>query len=226
MPEVEAYPLTWPGGWRRTKREDRTTSRFGRRVSDAALGYRPIRKLTLAGARDLLMAELRHAADDENAIVISTNIPVRNDGLPRSGSSPKRDDPGVAVYFRVNGRDVAMACDKFFEVPDNLAAIAKTLEAMRSIKRWGAHELLDRAFHGFQALPPGTPPPPEERPWWEVLNLPKEVASLKDGAGRRLIKLSRDALAMQFHPDKTTGDIEKMAEVNRAYEEALKEVRA
>lgn len=219
MKEVTAHPLCWPGGWRRTKPEDRTASRFCRMGYDAGNSWKSRKKLTVAGARDELMDELRHAADDDNSIVVSTNIPVRGDGLPRGGSvGVKREDPGVAVYFRQNGRDIAMACDKFDDIPDNLYAIAKTLEAMRGIKRWGAGELLDRTFQGFTALPPGTPPAPEPRSWWEVLNVPKA------GATRWLVKVARDALASQFHPDKG-GDGEKMAEVNRAYEEALKEIR-
>lgn len=219
MNDVTAHPLCWPGGWRRTKPEERTGSRFCRMTYDGGNGWKSRKKLTLASARDALLSELRHVADDERSIIVSTNIPVRADGLPRSGSAGmKRDDPGVAVYFRQNGRDVAMACDKFHEIPDNIAAIGKTLEAMRGIKRWGAAELLDRAFRGFQALPPGTPPPPEDRPWWEVLNVPKE------GATRWLVKVTRDALASQLHPDKG-GDAVKMAEVNRAYEDALKELR-
>lgn len=141
MKEVTAHPLCWPGGWRRTKPEDRTASRFCRMGYDAGNSWKSRKKLTVAGARDELMDELRHAADDDNSIVVSTNIPVRGDGLPRGGSvGVKREDPGVAVYFRQNGRDIAMACDKFDDIPDNLYAIAKTLEAMRGIKRLRASE--------------------------------------------------------------------------------------
>jgi hypothetical protein len=68
------------------------------------------------------------------------------------------DDPGVAVYFELNGRSQVFACDKWDRVEDNLQAIRKTIEAIRGIERWGSSEMLNRIYKGFQALPEQTGP--------------------------------------------------------------------
>jgi hypothetical protein len=62
-------------------------------------------------------------------------------------------DPGVAVYFVRNEKQVVFACDKYDFLRENIHAIAKTLEAMRGIERWGASEMMERAFSGFKGLP-------------------------------------------------------------------------
>jgi hypothetical protein len=85
-------------------------------------------------------------------VILSTNIPLRNDGLPYANSR-EPNDPGVAVYFRYQKRDLCFACDAYTSVRENAYAIAKTVEALRGIERWGAsgtvstrtiHELWDR----------------------------------------------------------------------------------
>lgn len=52
--------------------------------------------------------------------------------------------------------DYVIACDQFKEVRLNMAAIVMTIKAIRQIERCGTSSLLERAFRGFSALPPGT----------------------------------------------------------------------
>jgi hypothetical protein len=125
-------------------------------------------------------------------IIISTNIELRLDGLPRSDKEPQ--DPGVAVYWKQNAKATTMRCmaiDRYDRVADNLAAIAATLDAMRAIERHGGAEILNRAFLGFAALPEKA-----SQPWREVLGIPSEASPNPD-----LIQERYRALVKVHHPD-------------------------
>lgn len=192
------YPLCWPVGWKRQTYPG--TSKF---------------KTSFAVARDQLMRELKLLGVrmpnswEPPSIIISSNIPLRRDGLPLAGqSNPK--DPGVAIYFRYKDKSMVFACDQYKKVEDNLYAVTKTIEAIRGIQRWGASDMMERSFTGFQALPP---PRPAKRNWWEVLGVAQY-------ANKGYIKDRYRALAQQYHPDKPGGSAAKMAEINQAYEES------
>lgn len=145
MSNVEAYPLSWPSGWKRTTYRER--SRF---------------KVTPWKATQELHNELRRLGAYN--VILSTNVALRGDGLPYSNRrSP--DDPGVAVYFTHKDRSMVFACDQWRTVEENTYAIAKTIEALRGIERWSASDMLERAFTGFAALPSGGPK------WWEALGV-------------------------------------------------------
>src|SRR3546814_12896137 len=84
--------------------------------------------------------------------LISSNVELRRDGLPRS-DRVEPTDPGVAVYFAKGGRPYCLACDTFRRAADNLAAIAGHIEATRRQLRYGvatAEETL-RAFEARQS---------------------------------------------------------------------------
>lgn len=191
---VKAYPLVWPTDWPRTKSPQ--TSRYGDR--------------TLAAARKAVEHEVRLLSG--KGLVISSNLELRNDGLPRSGQRQPQDK-GVAVYFQRKSRPTAFACDRWQAVEDNMWAIALTLSAMRQIERCGVGELLDRAFEGFAALPA-----PRGDEWWEVLGV-------EHGATSDEIKSAYRALVKLHHPD-TGGDREKFERVQRAYDAATNPPRA
>lgn len=189
---TEAYPLSWPAGRGRCSR--RQNARF---------------VTTFARARDELLDELRRLG--ATSTVLSTNIPLRRDGLPYAGQA-NPDDPGVAVYFTRKGKPMCFCCDRWRKVQDNLLAIVKTIEAIRGIERWGTGEAVEAAFAGFEALPP---PKPKARPWWEVLDLPAH-ASTNDVQYRYAL------LARVHHPDRG-GDHATMTAINNAFDEFKKE---
>lgn len=208
----EAYPLNWPDGWHRTPPSSRKRAQFhgfdhgtwsdgSPRTSKKAL--------TVDSAMSRVSRELASIGGWTTATVISTNVPVRLDGLPRSKARTP-DDPGVAVYWPHGKSQRCMAVDRYDRVADNLAAIAATLEAMRAIERHGGAEILDRAFTGFIALPQ-----PEQ--WWQVLGV-------KSDATREQIDEAYRPLAMKHHPDRG-GDAGEMARVNTARDQGY-EVRA
>jgi hypothetical protein len=198
----EAFPLTWPVGWKRTLHFQRIPARFGTKGSGP--GYPSKNRLTIAEATNRVRDSLQKMGHKE--ITISSNLALRNDGLPRSGQSAP-DDPGVAVYWGVGAESRCIAVDQYDRVADNLGAIAATLEAMRAIERHGGAAILTRAFAGFTALPA-----PEQ--WFTVLGVSAT-------ATRREIDIAHRRLAMEFHPDRPDGCSEKMARINRARDEGI-----
>jgi len=175
------------------------------------------RDVTIADAVRRVRAELERFGVLEDDFVISTNLQLRLDGLPRSDQR-EPDDPGVAVYWQ-RPEDKAMRCmaiDRYDRVADNLAAIAATLDAMRAIERHGGAQILDRAFTGFEALPaPGQTAAPG---WREVLGFPAltiPTMAMVDEAYRRL--------AATHHPDKG-GDASKFHAITMARQQARQEL--
>lgn len=196
--EAMAYPLNWPAGWRRTESVRRTRAKFHR--EDRSAGYAHKLDLTVADALARLIRELEMIGAWTTSTVISTNVELRQDGLPYSNRRPPQD-PGVAVYWQKGKAKRCIAVDRYDRVQDNMAAIAATLEAMRAIDRHGGAEILDRAFTGFTALPA-----PEQ--WWQVLGV-------KSTATRAEIEAAYRALAAKHHPDRG-GDATEMARINVA----------
>lgn len=144
------------------------------------------------------------------SVVVSSNLALRNDGLPRSGQR-EPEDPGVAVYWGTGKKARCMAVDRYDRGSDNLAAIAATLEAMRAIERHGGAAILDRAFTGFVALPSPEQP-------WQVLGLDTSNPT------REQIEDAYRNLAMKHHPDRG-GDPQQMVRINTARDELYERLR-
>jgi len=219
MDPITRFPLCWPAARPRTPAHKRERSDFCRirteYVGTAGQGghaRKTRERVSFAAARDELLAELgRLGAKD---LVLSTNVELRRDGLPYADRRQPAD-PGVAVYFRHKGREVVFACDRWDRVEDNLRAVAKTIEALRGIDRWGTGDMVEAAFTGFAALPPagGIAPP---RKWWVVLGVEAHAPTADVLAAYR-------RLVLECHPDRNGGDDARMKEVNGAYEQFKKE---
>lgn len=208
---IEAYPLSWPAGWPRTAAALRRSAKFGQRRQNPSYSWSTKYALTVAQATARLRDELERMGVAEGDLIISSNLTVRLDGLPRSGQS-EPSDPGVAVYWQTAGKPTrVMAIDAYDRVADNLAAIAATLDAMRAIERHGGAQILDRAFTGFQALPAAGPP------WYAILGV-RPDATADD------IREAYRAKAMSAHPDKG-GSHAAMSELNAARDEGMKLAR-
>src|SRR5688572_13444432 len=78
----QRYPLHWPAGWPRTPGHLRAHSPFKGQTTDRAF-------------RDLVDELGRLGA---RRIIISSNLKLRQDGMPYS-QQPRNDDEGIAVYF-------------------------------------------------------------------------------------------------------------------------------
>lgn len=201
---IRTYPLHWPDGWPRTAvREDakfhRQTQRF-RTNPTGTTEYTERERLSIGDGCDRVLRALGAMGIADYDVVISTNIEPTLSGVPRrAGRAP--DDPGVALYWKRKGKRQCMAIDRYTRVGDNLAAVAATLDAMRSIDRHGGAQILDRAFTGFVALPA-----PEQ--WFQVLGV-------SAGASIGQIQDAYRDLASKHHPDKG-GDSNEMARINAA----------
>jgi hypothetical protein len=154
--------LHWPEGWKSDVRVYARRHLQGRTYDSAPR------------AIVLLQRELRFLGAQN--VVLSSNIPLRRDGLPYADFR-RPDDPGVAVYFLYRKRQMCFACDRYYMTEDNVRAIALTIEALRGIERWGASDMIERAFTGFQAIAEKA-----QRSWREVFGFkPGEVVILPDG---------------------------------------------
>lgn len=189
---IEAYPLTWPPGRPRTK--FRESARF---------------KTTLGAAVDRVREEVRMLGGA--TLVISSNQPLRRDGLP-SARPGYIGDTGVAVYFKLKGKPMCFACDRWHGVENNMQAIAKTIEALRGIERWGTGQMVQQAFTGFTALPAPEQP-------WQVLGLETSRPT------REQIDEAHRRLAAEHHPDRG-GDGDKMARINAARDDLYRSLES
>jgi hypothetical protein len=195
-----AYPLVWPEGWPRERR--------------------PLQnhhfKTGFDRARETLGDELCRL----NAVsaVLSSNVALRNDGLPRA-NQPQPEDRGVSVWFTrtVSGcadQRIALPCDRWDRVEHNILAIAKHIEAMRGQVRWGVGSL-ERAFTSYMALPEKGES--SMRPWRIVLGFEDTSRVLSP----ELIRARYRDLVRDLHPDVLNGNELPFRELTRAKEEAL-----
>jgi hypothetical protein len=193
---TQAYPLEWPKGWPHTPSEKRR--------------HNPHFQTTFDKARRDLLHELELLG--ASGVVISSWLPLNRDGSPRDDQARRGiEDPGVAVYFSIKGKQMVMARDAFLTVHDNLRSIGLAIASLRALERHGGGALLERAFHGFAALPP----PERNKPWWEVLGIPRESEEF-------MIEAAYRHRAKTAHPDHG-GSADEMAELSRARDEALEE---
>lgn len=188
---IEAYPLQWPFGYKRTSWQE--NSRFA---------------TTFAKARDQIVKELRLMGAKD--VIISTNVPLRQDGLPYAAFKAVQDT-GVAVYFTFEKTPMVFCCDKWKKVEDNMQAICKTINSFRMMPEWGVSEMLKRAFTGFKTLPDVK----SAKEWWEILGVSKN-------ADKQTVISAYRNLAKVHHPD-TGGSHHHFTEINEAYQQGLKQ---
>lgn len=182
---IEAFPLQWPPGRVRMKWPERSNFEvtLGKSIKDV---QEEVRRLGGSG------------------LVISSNLPLRRDGMPYANASQPADR-GVAVYFRYKKKPMCFACDRWDRIEDNMRAICKTIDALRGIERWGSGQMVEQAFTGFTALPAPEQP-------WQVLGLDTSRPT------REQIDEAHRRLAAQHHPDRG-GDTHQMARINTARDE-------
>lgn len=191
MSKPTASPLQWPPGWPRKLASERRRAPY---------------RMTMGHAHAHLLAELRRGGARD--VVLSTNLPLRRDGLPYLDVRDPAD-PGACLYWTDRaGNERVMPCDRWTLLRDNIHAIGMCYESIRRMERTGASEIVARVMEGFRLLPEGR----REVPWWEVLELPSN-------ATRAQIETRYIELARKHHPDHG-GTAERMAQINVAYAEA------
>jgi len=207
---ITAYPLCWPPGKPRTN--SRSYGRFGTR-NERGWGSNNI---TLHQATSRVLEAIDkftrpgHRFRAKN-VIISTDLQLRLDGLPRSDQKAP-EDPGVAVYFELDGKQRCIPCDHYTKIEQNLAAVAAVVEALRTIERHGS-EMFEAAFTGFTALPD---PSAIAVPHWRSI-LETESTDLDE------VKRAYRVAASASHPDKG-GDSEQFRLVQEAWAQARLEL--
>jgi hypothetical protein len=193
----EAFPLSWPVGFPRTKYRKRAPY-----------------KASVAPARDQVLRELRLMGSPDWQVVISSNAPVSSRTMQMLAIKAEPSDPGIAVYFRRKDKPFVIACDQWDRMADNLRAVALTIEALRGLDRWGCSEMLERVFQGFAALPA---PESVATTWWDVLSVDR-----RDSLDT--IEMMFKAKMRKAHPD-MGGSVAEAQRLNKAIEEARSEKR-
>jgi hypothetical protein len=198
---TDRYPLAWPDGWRRTPAENRHRAKF----------MKDRRQLSVADGIGRVFRELRALSVQDHQVVVSSNLVLRLDGMPRSDQREPLD-PGAAVFWEeAGGKSRVIAVDLYDRVADNLGAIAASLEAMRAIERHGGAQILERVFTGFDALPPPSSA-------FDELGLPR-TASEDD------VKAAFRRLAAERHPDRPGGSVDAMASLVSIRDQALRHLK-
>jgi hypothetical protein len=186
------FPLCWPQGVPRTqcRSSNYTWKQDAERI------------------RTDLLTELERLNVDD--IIISTNARTNAFGTPRLDERPS--DPGVAIYFTRKKKRLCFACDRWDSIRLNMKAIAMSIEAIRGLERFGAADMVERAFTGFAQLPAQT-----KKPWREVLQFGLSTPT------RDMVEERFKNLARSRHPD-AGGSHDLMSELNTARAAALQEL--
>jgi len=193
---IEAYPLQWPLGYPRT--------RFPFR-------HRTFKLESFDKMRKEMLAEFDRLKATN--IVISSNVPLRQDGMPYAGFERRNiPDRGMAIYFKLDKEQRVLCCDQYDNWEDNMRAITKTVEAMRGLARWGVSDIMKRTFSGLTALPA----PMQDENWWDVL-------ATERSAPWKVIRAAYIFHANLTHPDVTRDDGSAFKRIQQAYFLAAKE---
>lgn len=186
--------------------------------TEASEGGKP-KRITLGGAIGRLEEQVQRLGGVYP--LLSTNIEPRLDGRPRGGAAPPAD-PAVCLYFQLKGAPLAMGCDKFTEVAQNIAAIAQHIDATRRIERYGVATAAE-TLQAFSALPP---PKPEvialgygAKPWREVLGFGTDFP----GAGLSKDDI-RDLLATRYRTKAKGSNEPELKDLNQARDAAFAEL--
>ena len=165
---IRQSPLCWPAG------RPRLPDWKQRRAAFAPL--------TIPAAADQLAREVRLLGADESVHEARLTL-----NAPRPGSRVQPEDVGVALYFRLDQAEHALACDAWDRVEHNIRAIVLHTEALRGLDRWGVGTLA-QSLRGYLVAP-------AEESWWDVLGI-------TPGATPAEVEKAFQHLALAAHPDR------------------------
>lgn len=199
-------PLEWPVDVPRC--DERKASLFFSTVDKSDHGFSTRRPRTPAEARNYVTAELDRLGAD--TVVIATNFDINRDGWSFRGGQRMPGDPGVAVFFDLDGNRQAIAIDVYLRAADNLWAVGRTIAAFRQIERDGGPRIMRAAISGFRqiaAISGGVS-------WWDILELDADV-------GEAEIRAAYKRLAKVRHPDASHGSADAFVILQEAMRQGL-----
>lgn len=133
---VKPLPAVWPG---------KATPMYQRK--------RPQFKTIWSRALDLLEREIHMLSGKNVEIAVDVDERhLRNDGQLRADARPRT--PAVIVSFDARKERLAFPCDTFTFWQENVDAIARALEALRMVDRYGVQT--GKQYTGFKAIPAST----------------------------------------------------------------------
>lgn len=128
-------PLQWVSHIKRA--QVRVKSKFKAHTVSKSCGLIK-RQIGLMGGRDC---------------IVTSNIPTNTIGFSSVNLYGNSLDTGVSIFFKLNNMQKVIQVDKYNDFNSNLYALAKSVEAMRNLDRWGGVQVMDGMFTGFAALP-------------------------------------------------------------------------
>jgi hypothetical protein len=137
----------WPG--ERTK--ERRDHRF--RISyEASWGRGSRSGVDWRATTNLLARELEHLSAKDILLQMAVgDRDIRNDGWIKANARPSH--PGVILTFESKYGPLSYPCDTFTDWQANVRAIAKALEALRMVDRYGVTRRGEQ-YRGWKQLPP------------------------------------------------------------------------
>lgn len=140
--------IAWPesmkvgpiGEWPTTLTVDRQPSKFSAPLSDT---------LTLLDREIYQLVETRAQQESAELLIAIPPGAFRADGRPYANAKPEH--PGVIFSIDAPFGHLSYPCDTYPAWQDNLRAIAKTLEALRMVERYGVSKRSEQ-YRGFLAI--------------------------------------------------------------------------
>lgn len=146
----------------------------------------------------LLERELKHL--QAKRIVVQAYLKpdqIRNDGWPRSSARPS--EPGIIIGFSGKSGDLSYPCDTYKKYEDNIRAVALSLEALRTVDRYGVTRNNEQ-YKGWAKLPPA----PAVMTVADATHFLTMHSGIFPGSRDQLQEAYR-AAARKLHPDTTNG---------------------
>jgi hypothetical protein len=143
---------------------------------------------------------------------------LHKDGMPYSSEQPSH--PSVKVYVRASKGELVFPSTRWKTAEWNLAAVARTLEALRRIDGWGVTAGAEQ-YSGWKRLPAVGPQGMTREQAADVIaELATRVgieAPARDLLGSfAFAKMAHRGISKQLHPDTPGGDADAMRRLNEA----------
>ncbi len=189
------------------------TTAYGTR-SDSGVDWRK--------TMQLLERELEHLEATDILLQMAVESrDIRNDGWIRANARPEH--PGVILTFESKHGSLSYAVDTFDDWQANVRGIAKALEALRMVDRYGVTKSGEQ-YRGWGKLPPAGGSTAAEMSPRVAAEILVDVAGYENEDEEDVEKVLTDAESLQWffrmaakhaHPD-VGGDTQKFQTVNEA----------
>lgn len=165
------------------------------------LPRRAIFRVKYSARLDLLEKELYYLGAREILVqAFFSRDEIRNDGWPRSSARPRK--PGVIVSFTNKQREqFSFPCDTYDAWEDNLYAIALSLEALRTVDRYGVTQRAEQ-YQGWKQIESPAHQQQKDSEWaYGFLASLNGIDKNALRGNRAALDLAYRAAAKKTHPD-------------------------